>query len=309
MIEIYILNFRIIYYKYIILSSFIFVIYISYYYNVVNVCLCLIGKKENLYVNEYIKHYKELGYKHIYLYDNNDINEEKFDDVLKKNIKKRFVSIINYRGYRGILNHPQFEAYYDCYENNNKKYKWLSFFDFDEFLELIPKNMKINELLNNKRYEICDNIKINWLIYSDNNLIYYENRPIKERFTQPIYNTQINIHIKSTVRGNLKSNYWNNTLNPHTSENKFISCSSSGNLIKYNSPFIDPPDYKFAVLRHYHTKTIEEFCNKIRRGRATRKVDFNGKEILDRLKMFFSINKKTKEKFQVIYEQLNLSIH
>ena len=258
---------------------------------------------------EYIKHYKELGYKHIYLYDNNDINEEKFDDVLKKNIKNDFVSIINYRGYRGILNHPQFEAYYDCYEKNNKKYKWLSFFDLDEFLVLKPKNMKINKLLNNKRYEKCDNIKINWLIYSDSNLVYYENKPIKERFTQPIYNTPINIHIKSTVRGNLKSNYWNNTLNPHTSENEFISCSSSGNLIKYNSPFNEPPDYKFAVLRHYHTKTIEEFCSKIKRGRATRKVDYNEKEILERLKMFFSINKKTKEKFQVIREQLNISIH
>ena len=67
---------------------------------------------------------------------------------MKKNIKNDFVSIINYRGYRGILNHPQFEAYYDCYEKNNKKYKWLSFFDLDEFLVLKPKNMKINKLLN-----------------------------------------------------------------------------------------------------------------------------------------------------------------
>ena len=200
--QIYILKFRNIYYKNIILSLFFFFMYISYYYGVnVNVCLCIIGKKENLYINEYIKHYKELGYKHIYLYDNNDINEEKFDDVLKKNIKNDFVSIINYRGYRGILNHPQFEAYYDCYEKNNKKYKWLSFFDLDEFLVLKPKNMKINKLLNNKRYEKCDNIKINWLIYSDSNLVYYENKPIKERFTQPIYNTPINIHIKSKFFG------------------------------------------------------------------------------------------------------------
>jgi hypothetical protein len=309
MIKIYSLKYRIKYFKIIILSLLFFFLYISYNYDIVNVCLCVIGKKENLYVNEYINHYKKLGYRHIFLYDNNDINDEKFEDVLKGYIKKGLVSIINYRGYRGLLNHPQFEAYYDCYEKYNNKCQWISFFDFDEFLELIPKNMKINTFLNNKRYEKCEDIKINWLIYSDNNLVYYENKPIKERFDSPLYNTRVNIHIKSTVRGNLKFNYWNNTKNPHTSQNEFISCSSSGNLIKYDSPFNDPPDYKFAILRHYHTKTIEEFCNKIKRGRATRKVDFNQKEeILSRLKMFFSINSKTKEKLKVIHNQLNISI-
>ena len=39
----------------------------------------------------------------------------------------------------------------------------------------------------------------------------------------------------------------------------------------------DPPDYKFAYLKHYHTKSIEEFCKKIKRGRATRKEVFNQK--------------------------------
>ena len=281
----------------------------SYFHNVIKVCLCVIGKKENLYVNEYINHYKKIGYNHIYLYDNNDINEENFEDVLKKEIKFGFVSIINYRGYRGLLNHPQFDAYYDCYEKNNKYYQWLSFFDFDEFLELKPRNMKINKLLKNKRYGKCDNIKINWLIYSDNNLIHYEKKPIQERFTSPVYETKGNIHIKSTIRGNLKTNYWNGTKDPHTSQNFFSSCSSSGKSIKYNSPFNDPPDYSFGFLKHYHTKTIEEFCNKIKRGRATRKLDFSQQELLFRIKMFFSINNKTKEKIEIIKNKLNISIN
>ena len=137
---------------------------------------------------------------------NNDINDERFEDVLKKEIKRNFVSIINYRGFRGSQNHPQFNAYYDCYERNNKKYQWLSFFDFDEFLELKPKNIKINEFLDNKRFYNCENIKINWLFYNDNNLIRYDNRPIQKRFISPVYNNGGNIHIKSTVRGKLKYN-------------------------------------------------------------------------------------------------------
>ena len=60
------------------------------------ICLCVIGKEENLYVEEYISHYKMLGFNHIFIYDNNDINGEKFEDVIKDEIKNGFVSIIIY---------------------------------------------------------------------------------------------------------------------------------------------------------------------------------------------------------------------
>ena len=69
-----------------------------------------------------------MGFHHIYIYDNNEINGEKFEEVISEEIKNGFVSIINYRGYKAI----QVEAYYDCYKNNYKKFKWLAFFDFDE---------------------------------------------------------------------------------------------------------------------------------------------------------------------------------
>ena len=45
-----------------------------------------------------------------------------------------YVTIIDYRGYYN--KDSQYKAYYNCYKNYNKKYDWLSFFDFDEFLEL-----------------------------------------------------------------------------------------------------------------------------------------------------------------------------
>ena len=56
------------------------------------------GKEENKYAKEYINHYKNLGYNHIFLYDNNELNGEKFEDVLKEEIAQGFVSIINFRG-------------------------------------------------------------------------------------------------------------------------------------------------------------------------------------------------------------------
>ena len=128
--------------------------------NTTQVCLCAIGKKENLYIKEFINHYKQLGYNHIYLYDNNDENDERFEDIIQEDINEGYVTLINYRGFRGTRNNPQLDAYYDCYEKNNRKYNWLSFFDTDEFLEIKPNNITIQEFFDNKRYNKCEDIKM-----------------------------------------------------------------------------------------------------------------------------------------------------
>ena len=36
--------------------------------------LCAIAKNENLYIREWVEHYKNIGVSKIFLYDNNDIN-------------------------------------------------------------------------------------------------------------------------------------------------------------------------------------------------------------------------------------------
>jgi len=82
------------------------------------ICLCVIGKKENLYAIEYVNYYINLGYDHIYIYDNNDIEDENFESVIEDEIKRGYVSIINFRGYRSV----QLEAYIHCYENYTDYY-------------------------------------------------------------------------------------------------------------------------------------------------------------------------------------------
>ena len=194
----------------------------------------MIGKNENLYIKEYIEHYKKIGYNHIFLYDNNDIDNERFEEKIKIEIDNGFVTIINYRGYRGILQNPQLEAYKDCYERNNKYFNWLSFFDIDEYLEFNPQYLKVQQFFSKSIFNFCQIIHFNWLFYINlNNSLYYENKPLKKRMTKPLFELTINRHIKSTVRGNLSHNYWKYANNPHTSINNFTTCSSSGKLIKY----------------------------------------------------------------------------
>ncbi len=276
----------------------------------IKVCLCVMGKEENIYAKEFINHYKKLGYNHIFLYDNNDLNGEKFEDVLKEEINERLVSIINYRGKKGKkgkIGGIQLEIYYDCYEKNNKDYDWLSFYDFDEFLELKPNNLTIQQFLGNKRYKKCQNVKINFQHYSDNELLYYDNRPVQERFTTPVYNYYSRV-IKSTVRGRLKINYWKKSNGAHTSLMKYISCNSEGKIIKYYSYMNLPVNYKYAALKHYYTKSVEEYCNKSIRGEAFYpNIIFNEKRKKQKMEMYFKINKKNDEKIKLFKKLFSLN--
>ena len=97
-------------------------------------------------------------------------------------------------------------------------------------------------------------------------MLYYENKPLQIRFNKPMFNNIANKHIKSTVRGHMKENYWSKWATPHSSSNNFISCSSSGKNVDSKSHFIDPPDYVYAVLKHFSIKSFEEYCNKLKRG-------------------------------------------
>ena len=69
-----------------------------------------------MYAKEFIEHYKNLGYNKIFIYDNNDINEERFEDIISDEINIGFVSIINYIGIKSPV---QLMSYVDCYKNNN----------------------------------------------------------------------------------------------------------------------------------------------------------------------------------------------
>ena len=74
-------------------------------------------------------------------------------------------------------------------------------------IEIRPKNQTIQTFLDNARYKKCQNIKINWLLYSSNKEIFlFKNESLQKRFKKQMFNEGANIHIKSMVRGNLIKN-------------------------------------------------------------------------------------------------------
>ena len=88
----------------IILLIFFYFLFV-FFSNNIKVCICAIGKNENKYVREFIEHYKHYGIYKIFLYDNNDINGEYFQEVINDYIKNKYIEIINIRGKKKIIGH------------------------------------------------------------------------------------------------------------------------------------------------------------------------------------------------------------
>ena len=261
------------------------------------ICMCSIIKEENLYIKEFINHYKLLGY-------NNDKNGERLQDILSEEIQTGLISIIDFRNYRGKRGGPQMDAYYSCYQNYNKYCGWISFFDIDEFLILDSNNITLKQLLENSRYNNCEGISINWKIYHDNNLLEYKNISVMKRFMGIKENCRSRA-TKLIARGKLSKNL-TKSYSAHTLWYNIKLCNTLGKNITYRF-WITPYSYKYAHLNHYYTKTISEYCNKIKRGNVYYNVSLNQKSLLERFNNFFQINNKTEAKVKIFNRFYNTS--
>ena len=216
----------------------------------IKICICTIGKLENLYVREYVSHYKKIGIDKIFIYDNNDINDERFESVLNDYIEKGFVEINDFRGKKN----SQLKAYQDCLNNNYENYNFLIFYDIDEFIYLKDyKNIK--NYLNQPKFSKCQTIQLNMFFHDDNNLLYYDNRSLFQRFPKK---TKRKVEtLKSILKGNNKINI--NCV--HNINNNLKSCNGFGqfNDKEKTKMFTHTPDFQFYYIDHFCFKSTEEF--------------------------------------------------
>jgi len=265
------------------------------------ICFCGIGKKENLYVRELVEYYIKSGVDKFYLGDNNEINTEKLSDVLQDYIDKKTVEIINLIGVK--KKRLAIKFYYDMYKIHKSDCNWMMFYDFDEFLDFTDKNMTVKKYLSDEKFDKCDIVKVNWLAFDDNDLLYYDNRSLNERFTKPVYNYVFNSFVKPIIRGNLLGPIWKINVNCHAPNHHKAVCNSLGKRILGDRAHIRPPILNVSYIKHFRTKTIEEFAQKTKRGYAENKYDLSYY-----MTLFLSINKFTEEKLRIYEKIMNVSL-
>ena len=261
-------------------------------------CFSSIGKLENNYVKELVDYYKNIGVDKFILGDNNDKDSERLSDVLQKEIEEGLVDILDFTGRRK----HQTDFFKDSYEMYKNKCRWISFYDFDEFLELKEGNT-VQSYFTEEKFKNCDVILINWLVFNDNNLVKYEDRPVTERFTKALYKSRDNVFVKSIIKGNIRNNPWDTDQTSHRPNHHLKTCLYNGQRAKTFNDVLKPPRIDEIYLKHYVTKTVEEYIlKKYKRGYTSRFIDEN--LWVDN---FFGFNKVTKEKVEFIEKTLNMT--
>ena len=254
------------------------------------VAICAIGRLENRYAREWVEHYKRLGVDKIFIYDDNRPEDgEKFADVLHPYIESGLVVIIDELNGKYL----QKQAYEDCY-NFHSETDWIGFFDFDEFV-CIEDGRDIHDFLSD--YE-GDVVSLNWMTMTDNGLTRYDPRPMAERFTEGTgEDFAINRHVKSFVRTGFDGISFND---PHIPNAPTLQCENVLHERIKQVPVQPKAIHKVAYIKHYNTKTAEEWATvKMKRLAPCGEV-YNQKMLAGNVDYFFSINERTPEKEAIL---------
>lgn len=261
-------------------------------------CFTSMGKYENIYVKELISHYSKIGVNKFFLGDNNDIGQEKLSDILKNEILSGLVDIIDITGGRK----DQTEFFGEIYQLHKSECKWMSFYDFDEYLEF-KNNYNIQTYFSNEKFEKCNVILVNWVIFNDNDILRYDNRTINERFTNGLFSADANRFVKSIIRGNIRWNPWSYDQTSHRPKYQLRTCNSNGDRAHTFNDVLKPPVLDNVYLKHFPTKTVEEFIVKAKRGHPSQIL-----KMTTWIDKFFEYNRVTEEKIKYIEEKLNVTL-
>ena len=216
------------------------------------------AKNEEDYIIEWVEHNLSIGFDKVIIADNNDDNV-KLPSLLSKYVEDGTVQIFDCHGLKGI------QLYiYDMFlaESN---YRWCAYFDCDEFLEL-SQHASVKDFLATIK-EDC--VLINWLVFGGCGNLLKKEGTLKERFKEPVYPSCIfkeNFYVKPIVRSGSTFIGFRHT---HSPIPKYLPLFNLGGYchVRNQSHVYSPPRYKYAYIRHYYTKSFEEWLqNKVKRG-------------------------------------------
>eukprot|EP00798_Chlamydomonas_sp_ICE-L_P015833 gene15833-21958_t len=249
--------------------------------------MCTIAKWEGKYIEEWIDYYRSIGFRNIYILDNDasdwtDKNPNPQQEY--KNARKKYCSCSGVH----VLPFPlqsstkQMYGYKVCvhlirqqnalWERWGKKtgtkaprIKWVAMFDVDEFL-VIKNHSNVVELLEDYLPDdpasTAGQLSLIWLMFGTSNRTGYEPLPVTYRFQ---HHNGYSAHVKSIVR----VDDYVRSPDPHRAALKEGKNQIDTNRRPFDG-FMNPNGpLDVAVIHHYQTKSLEEWRVKTcKRGRA-----------------------------------------
>ncbi len=217
-----------------------------------------IAKHESDYIEEFVKYHLKLGFKYIYLYDNEDEpTYETLLDKYKNNIK--FIHM-PFNNYEIGVQYKMLQHFIDNFLFKNEQITHVTHIDIDEFI-VLKKHKNICDFILQYIVDDCQGIAMNWRFFGSSGKTEKTDEPVTLRFT--MCENMGNIHIKTLFR----KEYFV----------KFCSCHdialSAGHIkttmgIIVQGPFNHVIDFCVIQLNHYKSKTLPEFRYIRSRGAA-----------------------------------------
>lgn len=226
--------------------------------------ICVQVKNEHRYIREWIEYNLDIGFDCIYIYE--DWGSESHKELLQDFIDKKQVVVtplknnklgIHQNGYiyGSSTQCELFKYFLDACKKGDIEADWIGFFDVDEFLTF-DKGYNLSKI--EEEFAEFGGVKPCWILYNANG------------------------HIKSP-KGNVIDNYTTHLPLTMTLEGapwackSFVNVSKVGELITNhtfeNCVFTNYPldkwdgdtCYSKCHLRHYFTKSWEDFCERMQR--------------------------------------------
>ena len=235
-------------------------------------CILTVIKDEHLYLDEFIQYHLNLGIDYI-------IIAEDTDSITHKNITDKYnnvtlYNVLDFFSDEKIKNKsiflkthgvsPQESYLYNglLYIKHHYNFNWCFVIDIDEFITIDNKYKNVNEVLS--LYENYDAVILQWQNYGANGLIYkpdYKQKCIIKYYTECCNFTKID-----------RSAWFRNVKSVHHLNNYTKDSYNSGHVpnLKTNwcrtnfSKDIKNLIYDNMYIRHYITKSWEEYVNKIK---------------------------------------------
>lgn len=212
-----------------------------------------IAKKEQDYIKEFVDYHLGIGFKKIYLYDNED--EPFYESFL--NNKNVIVTHMPFNNFHKGIQYIALDHFVSTYM---KDATHVAHIDIDEYI-VLKKHKNIEKFINEYIIGDCQGIGMNWRFFGSSGHTEKKNEPITERFT--MCEEKGNQHIKTLF----KTKYFKGFNTVHDVYfTKGFTKATNGTLI--TGPFNQEIDFSIIQLNHYKCKTLPEYRSIRQRGRA-----------------------------------------
>lgn len=236
--------------------------------NNMKTCIFTVIKNEHEYLEEWIKYHLNLGIDHLFIFE--DMDSDSHKDICDKysdrvtlgkaidivDVTKREITIQAKKN----GDSPQKRYILDglVYIREHYDYDWCFAIDSDEFITLENSNSTVKDVLN--EFNEYDALLLQWKNYGANGLIRkpnYQNKGIVDVYTKPCQDADISLNL-TKVCYNMKTYTKRHYLTNHQPSNVCKWCRTNFSEIRRN------PVYDKIYLRHYITKSWEEYVHKLK---------------------------------------------